>query len=220
MRDGIPNQNKLSPFVPASFARQLERENAALVKERDVLTGRLMVADAAFEEWTKANSDLRATLAERDRDNELLMREQNVMTELIQSLRAQLADTERKWDSVRQTIYREESLAAAIEWLERWFYENSQFDGNGNHACPWCYCHEGQKPWRDIKHSSDCIIGHALSSQPDLPLIEEVRDAAEETATIFDELDTVQWDENGCPVTYQGAQEKIIRLLARLNPRK
>lgn len=63
----------------------------------------------------------------------------------------------------------------------------------------------------EINNGLHGVFTHNLALQAH---VEKLREGLEETATIFDDLDTVQWDENGCPVTYHGTQEKIIKLLS------
>lgn len=161
--------------VKASFARQLERENAALVQEREALDDK--VSDLADERDKYATTilSLRATLAERDREitglneawNNALTLSQTLGTEL-ETLRAQLVERDERL---------KEAEKVSSEWQSVLFEER-----------------------RGIL---------ALQAH-----VEKLREGLEETATIFDDLDTVQWDENGCPVTYQGTQDKIIKLLS------
>lgn len=59
------------------------------------------------------------------------------------------------------------SMREALGWLEEHIRVN--LEGGGVHHCPWCYKRKEDDSkngadWKDIQHSSDCMIGAALFS--------------------------------------------------------
>ncbi len=61
-----------------------------------------------------------------------------------------------------------EQLLIAMGWLEGYFINN--IDGGGRHGCPWCYkASNMDKPWCDIEHTPDCVIGKALQPSETKP---------------------------------------------------
>lgn len=79
---------------------------------------------------------------------------------------------------------------------------NSEGDEVGTQECPLC---EGSAwlQFPQIIAARDTALAEA----------QKLRELLESATRIFDVLDTVTWDENGCPVNYRDAQKDIIRAL-------
>lgn len=170
LKDGVLNLLDFADVAQVELDKlgAIERENAALVKEREALDDK--VSDLADERDKYATTilSLRATLAERDREIETLKshlvsyRQAEELgvdnrDETIVTLRAQLAETQEKLKEADAQLLalqaHVETLRSALEELKR---QQGAYD----------YC------WY-VRN----IIDPALSSQPELPLIEEVREA-------------------------------------------
>lgn len=61
-----------------------------------------------------------------------------------------------------------------------------------------------------VEHAQACAT---LARDTALAEAQKLRELLESATRIFDVLDTVTWDENGCPVNYRDAQKDIIRAL-------